>query len=583
MTKYLPAMLLMATAWIGPLAWSSEADTRLEILMADFWQAELAASPLNATALGESGFDHLLDRLNERALDALASNYGRILDELEGIDKDSLSTANQINRRVFAWLLGNESATMASSWRYMRFTTYSGWHIDLARVVALTRFRNEQSYRDYLARLAQVGRYADENIALMRRGIVTGYVQPCATLTGYAESISGYIAAVPEQSVFFAPFVNPSVKAPALEKQLVGEAKRIIAEFVNPAFTRYHKFFIEEYQPACRDSVGLSQLPGGRELYAHFIRFFTTLDTDADTVHALGLAEVQRIRAEMQAIIDGVEFDGEFADFLQLLRTDPKFYPQDADSYLARAAAIAKRVDGMLPEYFADLPRNTYGISPVPSPIAPKTSTAYYQPGAADGSRAGQYFLNLFDLKSRPLYELTALTLHEAVPGHHLQISIQQELEGMPEFRRHYYFHAYGEGWGLYAEHLGEEMGLYKTPYDQFGRLVYEMWRACRLVVDSGIHAKDWTRQQAIEFMAANTALSIHNITAEVDRYITWPGQALAYKHGELKIKALRRRAERALGERFSLRDFHSRVLATGAVPLTVLDEDIQEWINSFD
>lgn len=582
MTKLFRMMFAITAFGCAP-AVAADADTRLEALMAQFWQSELEASPLMATSLGESGFDHRLDHVSEHTLDGRVRDYDRALADLAEIHNDDLSAVNRVNSQVFNWLLSSERETLASNWRYMRFTAYSSWHSSFAQVVALTRFRNEQNFRDYLARLKQFPRYADENMALLRRGVALGYVQPCVTLKGYADSISGYIANDVEESVFFEPFVGIAIGNSKLEAELVAEAKRIIAESVNPAYAEYHEFFVEQYLPACRQTAGLAQLPGGPELYSHFIRFFTTLDTNPNQVHALGLVEVERIRREMQAIIKEVEFEGDFEGFVHLLRTDAKFYPQDAESYLAKAASIAKQVDGKLPEYFSYLPRNPFGLKTVPATTAPKSTTAYYQPGAADGSRAGQYFLNLYDLKSRPLYELTALTLHESVPGHHLQISIQQELEHLPEFRRHYYFHAFGEGWGLYAEYLGEEMGLYKTPYDRFGRLVYEMWRACRLVVDSGIHAKGWTRQQAIDFMAANTALSIHNITAEVDRYITWPGQALAYKHGELKIRELRVQAEQALGARFSLREFHTLVLTTGAVPLMVLDTAVQDWIASFN
>ncbi len=583
MPKYCVISVLIALVPMAPHAWSAEADAELQTLMEEFWQAELEASPLMATALGVAGFDHRLDAVNEPALAARVDHYDRTLGRLKAIDSERLSATNKINQGVLEWILTHERTTLASSWRYIRFTTFDGWHSGFAQVAALTQFRNDDSSRNYLTRLAQFGRYANENITLLRRGMALGYVQPCAALDGYADSISGYIADEPEQSVFFEPFAKAAAGNATFRAERVHEVKRVITSVVNPALARYREFFVTEYQAACRTSAGLSQLAGGQELYDHFVRFFTTLDTNASSVHALGLAEVKRIRAEMQTIIDELDFEGGFDDFMTHLRTDSKFYPRNAEAYLAQAAAIAKRIDGKLPEYFAYLPRNPYGIKAVPAAVAPKTTTAYYQRGAADGSRAGQYFLNLYDLKSRPLYELTALTLHEAVPGHHLQISIQQELQELPEFRRHYYFHAYGEGWGLYAEHLGEEMGMYQTPYDRFGRLVYEMWRACRLVVDTGIHAKGWSRDQAIDYMAANTALSIHNITAEVDRYMTWPGQALAYKHGELKIKALRTAAEQALGERFSLRDFHALVLTTGAVPLSVLDAAVRGWIEAAD
>jgi uncharacterized protein (DUF885 family) len=575
------AILIVVWALGAGPVWCAESDRILEQLMAEFWQQELAASPLAATAMGGRGFDHLIDRVSDGAFDRRAAHYQQLLVALAEIPTAELSSANRTNHEVLQWLLKREHGTLVSKWRYVPFTTTNGWHSGFAQIVALTRFESEGNYRDYLARLRAFPRYAEENMGLMRRGIALGYTQPCVVLEGYEASIAGYITDDPEESVFFEPFAVLAAGSASFRDALTAEAKQVIAEVVNPAYAKYHAFFVDTYQPNCRESVGLAGLPDGRELYDHFVRFFTTLDTDAEAVHALGLVEVARIRSEMQIIIDGLEFPGSFDDFSDFLRNDPQFYTNDVEAYLGKAAAIAKEVDGKLPEYFAHLPRTPYGISRVPDQIAPKTTTAYYQPGAADGSRAGQYFLNLYDLASRPLYELPALTLHESVPGHHLQIAIQQELEDLPEFRRQYYFHAFGEGWGLYAERLGEEMGIYKTPYESFGRLVYEMWRACRLVVDSGIHAKGWTRQQAIDYMAANTALSMHNISAEVDRYISWPGQALAYKHGEIKIRELRARAEQALGDEFSLREFHALVLTTGAVPLSVLDSTVQNWIDA--
>jgi uncharacterized protein (DUF885 family) len=324
----------------------------------------------------------------------------------------------------------------------------------------------------------------------------------------------------------------------------------------------------------------VSAVPRGAELYGHFVKFYTSLDTDPERVHQLGLAEVERIQNEMLAVKQQAGFSGSLPEFRKFLQTDAQFYLGDAEDYLQYVARITKEADRRMPEFFAVLPRNSYGILPVPEQIAPKATTAYYQPGAADGSRAGVYFVNTYELASRPLYELPALTLHEGVPGHHHQISLQQELLDLPDFRRLYYFHAFGEGWGLYTEKLGVEMGMYQTPYENFGRLIYEMWRACRLVVDTGMHSQGWTRQQAIDYLMEFTGLTLQNVTAEVDRYITYPGQALAYKHGELKILELRQRAEQALGENFDLRQFHSALLGNGSLPLSILDEVMSSWIQ---
>ena len=335
-----------------------------------------------------------------------------------------------------------------------------------------------------------------------------------------------------------------------------------------------------EYLPATRSSLGASALPDGREFYRHRVRKFTTLEVSPEEVHSLGLSEVKRIRAEMESIPKVLGFEGNFDAFLRFLRTDPQFYPSSAESYKREIAFILKKMDGRLPELFGKLPRTPYGLKEIPEYIAPKTTAAYYQPPSGDGRTAGFYFINTYNLKSRPLYQLEALSLHEAVPGHHLQLALQQEIEDMPAFRKYNGFTAFIEGWALYSERLGLETGFYEDPYSDFGRLSYEMWRACRLVVDTGIHYMGWTRDQAIDYMEKNTALSRHNIVAEVDRYISWPGQALAYKMGELKIRELRSLAEKELGERFDIRKFHDVVLGRGAVPLIVLEENVIRYIK---
>ena len=571
----------LALVMAGAPALAAKADTQLQTLMEDYWQAHLQASPMHASYIGDKRFNDRLDSVSDQSFVDQRERLDGTLAKLEKISTAKLSEENLVNYEVFQWMLANERKTLDFDWHTIRFSAIDSWQSNFANLSRMTSFGSEQDYRDYLKRLKAFERFANDNMALMAKGIKLGYVQPCEALDGYEESISGYVSETPEQSLFYQPFTRiPASYGKQLTAELQAEGKQLIDTVINPAYERYLAFYQDSYKPACGKSIALSSMPRGRELYDHFVRYYTTVDTDADTVHALGLSEVKRIRGLMQDIIEEVEFSGSFAEFLAHLRTDPKFYPKDEQSYLQQTAYIAKRIDGKLPKYFSYLPRNPYGIDPVPAAIAPKTTTAYYQGGAADGSRAGVYFLNTWNLKSRPLYELTALTLHESVPGHHLQISIQSELEALPQFRRNYYIHAYGEGWGLYSEYLGEEMGMYDTPYDRFGRLVYEMWRACRLVVDSGMHVKGWSRQRAIDVMADNTALSLHNITAEVDRYITYPGQALAYKHGELKIRELRAMAEAELGNDFSLREFHTLVLTSGSVPLTVLEGIVERWIK---
>ena len=337
-----------------------------------------------------------------------------------------------------------------------------------------------------------------------------------------------------------------------------------------------------EYIPGARSTVGASALDGGKEYYAFLVRHFTTLDLTPEQDHAIGLAEVQRIRAEMEAVIRQTGFEWSFAGFLKFLRTDPRFYAKTPEELLKQAAFTAKKIDGKLPSLFGRLPRQPYGVEPVPADIAPKYTGGRYVPAPLDGKKAGTYWVNTYALETRPLYVLDALTLHEVVPGHHLQIALAKEMTDLPNFRRHLYIDVFGEGWALYAERLGLEMGLYADPYSQFGRLTYEMWRACRLVVDTGLHAMGWTRQQAIDYLAGNTALSLHECTTETDRYIAWPGQALAYKMGELKIRELRRRAEEALGPRFDIREFHDRILSGGTVTLPILEERIETYIRCF-
>lgn len=397
-------------------------------------------------------------------------------------------------------------------------------------------------------------------------------------LNGFEESISAFIVPV-EQSGYFKPFTHfPKHFTQAQKAELTEQGKALIEQNVLPSYQAFYDFMTQEYIPGARESIAAYDLPDGKAFYENRVRYYTTLPMTADEVHQLGLKEVKRIRAEMQAIIDKLGYQGSFADFLHFLRTDPQFYAKTPEQLLKEAAFIAKKADAMLPKFFGKLPRTPYGIQEVPAEIAPKYTTGRYS-GASGDDQPGYYWVNTYALDKRPLYELEALTLHEAVPGHHLQISLNKELTSLPNFRRYSYISAFGEGWGLYSEYLGLEGGFYQDPYSNFGRLTYEMWRAARLVVDTGMHAKGWTRQQAIDYMAGNTALSLHNVTTEIDRYISWPGQALSYKIGELTIKRLRAKAEQALGEKFDIRAFHDAVLANGSVPMALLEQQIDDFI----
>ncbi|MCH7750889.1 MAG: DUF885 domain-containing protein, partial [Planctomycetes bacterium] len=399
---------------------------------------------------------------------------------------------------------------------------------------------------------------------------------------GWSQSVDAQITDDPESSLLYAPFKEFPASIPAGEHdRLRVAAREAISTSVVPGYRRFRRFMEEEYVPGARDSVGISAVPGGREFYRHRVRRYTTLDLTPEEVHQTGLAEVKRIRTEMDQIIRRLEFDGDFAAFTKFLREDPQFYASSSDELLKEVSLVLKKMDGQLPTLFSRLPRLPYGLREVPEYIAPRTTAAYYQRPTGDGTKAGFYYMNTYNLKSRPLYTVEALSLHEAVPGHHLQIALQQEMEELPNFRRYGGFTAFIEGWALYAERLGLEVGFYEDPYSDFGRLTMEIWRACRLVVDTGIHYNGWTRQRAIDYLHSNSAMSLHNIRAEVDRYITWPGQALAYKTGEMKIRELRQQAEAKLGERFDIRAFHDVVLGSGGVPLDVLEANVKAWVDA--
>jgi uncharacterized protein (DUF885 family) len=421
----------------------------------------------------------------------------------------------------------------------------------------------------------------DEYIALMREGLRTGMTQPRVILDGREVPIRKQLVENPERSSFYQPFLNLNKNIRGASKEeLLKEARAVVMEAVVPAYQRLLDFFVDEYFPAARTTLGASSLPGGERYYQEQVYRYATVDMSADEIHQLGLSEVARIRAEMETIIKEVKYDGDLAAFIQFLRTDPQFYAKTPHELLAEASYIAKKVDGRLPQLFGKLPRQPYGVAPVPDNIAPFYTAGRYVGSPLTAHRGGYYWVNTYALESRPLYTLPALTLHEAAPGHHLQAALAMEQGDQPEFRRNDYISAYGEGWALYAEKLGVEMDIYETPYQDFGRLTYEMWRACRLVIDTGVHTRGWTRKQAQDYLAANTALSLHEITTEIDRYISWPAQALSYKLGEYTIWQLRHQAEERLGADFDLREFQEFILALGSVPLTILEGEVTRWIN---
>lgn len=525
------------------------------------------------------------DRLPDMSAEAIAKRAAEQqawLAQLEQVDVTALSRQNQINHRMITYRLKNEIDSYTYNEHYMPLNAEGGFHSNLGFMVRNASFRSFADYQNYIARLQDIPRYMEQQTGWLKVGMAEGYTQPKAAMQGFEESIAAFIAQNPHESLFYQPFTGtPPIFVTAEQwRELQQQAAKIIDEAVVPAYQAYFDFMVMEYLPNCRDSVGASELPNGLEYYQNRIRHFTTLDLTPAQIHQRGLAEVQRIRNEMAVVIEKTGFKGSFEEFTDFLRNDPQFYPKTDAELLKEASYIAKKADGELPKFFKLLPRQPYGIAPVPAEIAPKYTTGRYA-GTNRSDRASFYWVNTYALERRPLYQLEALTLHEAVPGHHLQGALAREMENLPDYRRYTYISAFGEGWGLYAEWLGQEMGFYQDPYSDFGRLSYEMWRAARLVVDTGMHAMGWTREQAMEFMAANTALSLHNVRTEIDRYITWPGQALSYKLGEMLIRQLRQEAQEALGGNFDLREFHYVVLKNGSIPLDVLEQEVRDWIDA--
>jgi len=558
----------------------SAAEQQLDNLLAEYWDYFLAENPDAATRTGIDDFNDRLPSVTvaagERRLEMARSFLRRSRD----IDPSAFSPSGRVNAELFDWVLQDSIGAAELGLERIPFNTFFGFFMNALTVSGGIDMDSVADYEDYLARLRDIPRYFEENLDNMRRGSSDGFVLPQIVIDGVLPTLDAQQKDNPEDSSFFAPLQAMSGKVTADEqRRLRAAGRQIIEKDVLPAFAAVAAFLRDEYRAS--ESPGAEQLPNGEVFYAFQIRRYTTLtDATADDIHATGLAEVARIRAEMQEIIAELEFDGDFAAFTKFLRSDPQFFATSAEQLLAAAAYTAKRIDYLMPGYFGKLPRQSYGVIPVPDEIAPNYTTGAYYGAPLNAKNGGAYWINTFALDQRPLYEIPALTLHEAVPGHHHQNALALELENVPAFRRTLGFSAFGEGWGLYAEKLGVEMGVYRTPYEHFGRLSYEMWRACRLVIDTGIHSQLWTRQQAIDFLLQNTALSAANARAEVDRYISWPGQALAYKLGELKIWEVRRRAESELGDEFDLRGFHDAVLSQGELPLAMLEGVIDRYIE---
>jgi len=573
-------LLAGAPAAIGQ---QSAAARELHRLFADEWDRRLQRDPLFASTRGIRDYDDRLPNMTAEAQRQSLEEDLLFLERLGAIDRAALTPDDRTNHELFEFVVGHR-ANLATYRAYrMPFTSDSGFHTRVQRMYESMPFRTVEDYEQYLSRLQAIETFFAQNIDNMRDGLAEGFTQPQAILDEIVPSIAGAIVEDPADSIFYTPFLDmPGYFSAGDATRLRAQARTAIADTVVPAYRDFLEFFTGEYTPGARASLGAASLENGGRYYEDLTRFFTSLDdAHPDEIHELGLREVARIRAEMQEIIEQAEFDGTFAEFIEYLRTDPQFYADSPEQLLKEAAWIAKKVDGQMPAFFRTLPRMSYGVMAVPDDLAPNYTTGRYWSAPVGGRRGGYYMVNTYALDERPLYNLAALTVHEGVPGHHHQISLAQELDQLPEFRRTFYPHAFGEGWGLYSEKLAIEMGIYETPYDHFGRLSYEMWRAVRLVVDTGMHYRGWSRDEALRYLADNTALSLQNVRTEIDRYISWPGQALAYKMGELKFLELRARATQALGEDFDIRDFHDAVLLNGGLPLDMLDGAVDRYIDS--
>lgn len=507
--------------------------------------------------------------------------YDSISKDLAKIKRDTLSFDEQINLDLLKYSIEDDVYSYEYKGYLNPILADEGFHTGLAAMGSRILSTKEE-FNNYIRDLKDIPRYVDENLALMREGLKLGICQPRSILDGYENTYVQHIVTDPGKSVFWKPFMTKPFGINEDDwKKITSEGKDAISQYAVESFRRIKTFFDKEYLPNTRKTIGVSNFPRGLEYYQELVHHYTTTDLSYEDIYQLGLKEVERIHREMLDVMKEAKFSGSLQDFIDYLRKDPKFYAPTPEQLLKEASFIAKKADGELPRFFGKLPRQPYGVEPVPAHLAPTYTAGRYSGAPINSKRAGHYWVNTYDLKSRPLYALESLTLHEAVPGHHLQIALTQELNDLPRFRRNLYVNAFGEGWGLYCEFLGTEMGFYKDPYSHFGRLTYEMWRACRLVLDVALHTKGWTREQGVKYLADNTALSLHEVNTEINRYISWPGQALAYKMGELKIKELRKKAEDQLGEKFDIREFHDLILSQGTVTLAIMEQMVERYIAS--
>jgi len=557
----------------------ADASSDFIALLDEHWEARVANNPVEASMNGDRRFNDQWPDQSLRAIEERHQQTREFLRRAYAIDRTELSDDDQLNYELFRRQLQDAVDEHQFNDFLLPFSHRGGIQT-LHNISERLRFETIQDYEDWLARLGKVDVLIEQYIELAEEGRKSGYVRPKILMQRVPDQLALQIVDYANESPFFTVFDNMPDSFSATDRErLRAEATETLEKSLLPAYQKLDRYFNQKYLPAARDSVGQSALPNGKAWYEHLARSYTTTRMTPDDIHRLGLQEVKRIREEMDTIIKEVEFEGSFQDFLVFLRTDPQFYYDNPDDLYEAYLATCKRIDPELVHLFGKLPRMPYGVKPIPDSIAPDTTTAYYSDPAADGSRAGIYWVNLYRPEVRPKYEIEVLSVHEAMPGHHLQLALQQELTEMPMFRRYMWFTAFVEGWGLYSERLGYDLGLYQDPYSRFGQLTYDMWRAVRLVVDTGMHYKGWTRQQAIDFFKDNAAKAEHDIVNEIDRYIGNPGQALAYKIGQLKILTLRERAENQLGDNFDIREFHDELLGAGALPLDLLELRMDNWL----
>ena len=560
----------------------TQATIALHQLFKTAWQREMREHPLEASS---DGFHEYDGEWPDVSLAAIAREHAenlQTLKDLAAIDRSQLAGEDQISYDLFKYRYEDRVGGYGFGDYLMPMNQLSGIQT-LSTLTQTLRFDNTQDYENYIKRLQTLNVYMDQTIALLQEGVKRGMTEPQVVMKRIPHQIAANIVAKPDASAFYTPFKKmPEIIPAAEQERLRAAAKAAITDVLVPAYRKLQKYYDADYLPHCRTSIAAEALPDGKAYYVFQVRRYTTTDMTPEQIHQLGLQKVAQIHAEMEKVFKQVGFKGSYKDFLHYLRTNPRFYYKNPQDLLEAYRAAAKRVDPLLVQYFPIwlLPRVTYGVRPIPAALAPDTYPAYSVPPAGDGSVAGYMAVNLYKPDSRPKYDIQVLTCHEGRPGHQLQIPIAMELKNLPDFRRFDYYSSYGEGWALYTESLCNEMGLYDNPYSKFGYLDWQMWRAVRLVVDTGMHSEGWTRAQAVKYFEDNTALSVQNINTEVDRYIAWPGQALSYMIGEIDIQNLRKQAEQALGPKFDIKAFHAAVLEHGNLPLTVLNKVVEQWIQ---